>query len=299
MSDQEPKPVDPEAEALMAKFSEASKKNYKQQGIFYLNAYWTEFGAHAEKVWEYAHGFAKIDPLKDAGSELDEVQAHIFLEKFEKPMTALELRESLRSIDLNSNRKMSLLEFLIYKIGGDIKNLVSRPQGTIERFTEEFIQHEHKAQVDEQLENVKKSFHSSNERLLSAQESLQKCLTEIRKLEAEIAMYSEQAAGQGIKALKAQTMLNKLMNAGDHQDALNEAVIHAEAAVRKVKPAALAAKKALQEYMETHGPPDEDRVEIEVKRSVEVEFHDQGDVWWVERELEEIKKYKPNTKLWH
>jgi hypothetical protein len=282
----------------MAKFSEAGRKNYKQQGIFFLNAFWAEHEQHAEKVWEYAHAFAKIDPLKDAGSELDEVQAHIFLEKFERPMTALELRESLRTIDLNSNRKMCLLEYLLYKFGGSVETLMSRPQGTIERFTETMIQHEHKAQVDLHLEEVKVAFESSNKKLLAAQESLQKCLSEIRKLEAEIAMYSEQASGQGIKALKAQTMLNKLMNAGDHQDALNESVIHAEAAVRKVKPSALAARQALQEYIEAH-PPDEDRVEVEVKRSVDVEFHDQGDVWWVERELEEIKKYKPNTKLWH
>jgi hypothetical protein len=66
----------------------------------------------------------------------------------------------------------------------------------------------------------------------------------------------------------------------DHSD-LNAAVLRAEAAVRKAKNASEHARVMLE-----NAPHPE-----------KYEFHSQGGVWWVERELEEVKKYKPKKKM--
>jgi hypothetical protein len=41
----------------------------------------------------------------------------------------VELRESLRQIDKDFNKRMALVEFLLWKHGRSIKELLSRPQG--------------------------------------------------------------------------------------------------------------------------------------------------------------------------
>lgn len=117
---------------VMDEFTEVGHRPYSKQAVFFLNAYWAEHSSQAEMVWEYSRGFQDLDARKDEGCELDEFYSHKFLENFGEPMTALELRNKLRTIDINNDHHMSLLEFLLNRFEGDVETLMSRPQGANE-----------------------------------------------------------------------------------------------------------------------------------------------------------------------
>lgn len=62
-------------------FGRVTQKNYAEQAKFFLNAYWDEVKDDVETIYQYAQKFAQIDTEKRAaGSDIDELKAHIFLE---------------------------------------------------------------------------------------------------------------------------------------------------------------------------------------------------------------------------
>ena len=85
------------------------------------------------------------------------------------------------------------------------------------------------------------------------------CSTEISKIESEKRQLRELAAGTGIKAMKAKNELAQICNRD--MTSLNRALLTAEAAVRKAGGSGVDI------------PP--------------------GTLWWMQRELEEMKKYRP------
>jgi hypothetical protein len=213
---------------VMDEFTEVGHRPYSRQAVFFLNAYWAEHSDKAEQVWEYMHGFQDLDSKKDEGCDLDEFYAHKFLENFGETMTALELRNKLKLIDINNDHHMSLLEYLLNRYEGDVDTLMSRPQGT-------------------------------NEELEKAQRALDAVKAEIKRIEATKADLEEKSAKGGVKGNTAKQELFKLLN--EDPTELNRAVLTAEAAVRKAQ-----------------------KLDSQVA---------QGQVWWLGRELEEAKKYKP------
>ena len=72
-------------------------------------------GEKRENLWKYCARFVELDTAAGAGGhDLDEFAAHRFLEKAIKPMTIKELRSELDGIDIDDNKRMSLLEFLVF-----------------------------------------------------------------------------------------------------------------------------------------------------------------------------------------
>lgn len=66
----------------LSKFKEVTAKNYSDQAKFFLNAFWKEYSNDAEKIWVYTWKFIELDFEKGKeGSDLDEFNAHRFLEK--------------------------------------------------------------------------------------------------------------------------------------------------------------------------------------------------------------------------
>ena len=212
----------------MTHFSDVGHRPYSKQAVFWLNAYWAEHSSEAEKVWEYVRGFINLDSRKEEGCDLDEFYSHKFLEKFGETMTALELRNKLKTIDINNDHHMSLLEYLLNRYSGDVETLLSRPQGT-------------------------------NEELEKAQHALEVVQAEIKRIESTKTDLEEKAQAGGVKGNTAKQELFKLLNEDPLE--LNRAVITAEAAVRKAQ-----------------------KLDSKVA---------QGQVWWLDRELQEAKKYKP------
>lgn len=220
-------------EQQMQQFKRVTAKKYAEQAKFFLNAFWKEFSGEAENIWQWTLLIAKLDDEKKAeGCDLDEFKAHIFLEKLGETKRVVELREELRAIDMDKNRRMALIEFLLFKFGQSIQELLSRPQGT-----------------DEEMEK--------------AQAALDTVQTEINKIETKKTALKAVADGPaGVKANAAANELEQLLKS-DPTD-LNRAIISAEAAVRKAqKNPSLAAA---------------------------------GTSWFLSRELEESRKYKPSRK---
>jgi len=61
-----------------------------------------------------------------AGDSIDEFEAHKFLESFGETLTVIELREKLRKIDVNNDKRMALVEYLLFKY----------PQGSMQKLCE-------------------------------------------------------------------------------------------------------------------------------------------------------------------
>ncbi len=268
-------------EALI-KFTAIGHLQYKHQAMFYLNAYWREFGEkNKEKIWEYTHEMAKLDPKKEQGCELDELTAHKFLENVKEAMTAIELREELRKIDLNNDHHMSLLEYLVHRFGGDVLTLVTRPQENSLKVKE--------IDIEVTIQEFRRHIEEANRDLPKAQAALEQVRLEIAKIEATKRDLEEKSKLEGVKGKTNLQLLNAFLAEKHH--ALDESLIHAEAAVRIVKHTAEAQAKKLTEFISNSQNLSAGGVELSV--------HNQGSVWWVERELEEVKKYQPPKKSHH
>mmetsp|Transcript_37023 Transcript_37023/g.59303 ORF Transcript_37023/g.59303 Transcript_37023/m.59303 type:complete len:235 (-) Transcript_37023:215-919(-) len=115
---------------MMKEFANLGQKQaYSYQAKFFLNAFWKEFSNDAEKVWEFTHQFIELDKKGEKGSCLDEFQAHRLLEKQGTVLTVVEMRKALKDIDLDTDNKMSLVEYCVWRYKVDIETLMTRPQG--------------------------------------------------------------------------------------------------------------------------------------------------------------------------
>lgn len=102
-------------------FKALCKRPYDAQAKQFINAFWEKgisFKSNpdmCEKVWTYWELCAKLDAKKGKqGNALDEFEAHKFLEKEGQAMTVKDLRESLKAMDLDFDRHMALLEYLVF-----------------------------------------------------------------------------------------------------------------------------------------------------------------------------------------
>jgi hypothetical protein len=114
----------------LKEFSAVSKKlNYKQQAQFFLNAYWSEYGKEAETVYDFTSKFVELDKAGENGHSLDEFQSHRLLELTKNILTVIEMRKALKEIDIDTDNRMSLLEYCVWKYKLDLETLMTRPQG--------------------------------------------------------------------------------------------------------------------------------------------------------------------------
>eukprot|EP01112_Ceratiomyxa_fruticulosa_P015909 TRINITY_DN4757_c0_g1_i1.p1 TRINITY_DN4757_c0_g1~~TRINITY_DN4757_c0_g1_i1.p1 ORF type:complete len:223 (-),score=63.11 TRINITY_DN4757_c0_g1_i1:171-839(-) len=214
-------------------FNKVQARGYDGQAIFFLNAFWAEMGSDAELVWTWTNKFKELDKAGASdGNSLDEFWSHKFLETLGETMTVIKMREVLRQVDVNNDKRMSVLEYLLFRYQQTIKELLSRPQDT-------------------------------NDELIKAQEALRAVQAEIGKIEKKKEeLEAKIGDGSGVKANAAKNELEQLL-VKDNTD-LNRSLVTAEAAVRKAQkiPSVSA----------------------------------QGGIWWVNRELEEAKKYKPKPR---
>jgi hypothetical protein len=216
----------------LERFKQVTAKTYPDQAVFFLNAFWPELSGEAETIWGYLQRIITLDTQKGKqGCDLDEFSAHRFLEQSGETKRVVELRESLREIDKDFNKRMALVEFLLFRYKQSIKELLARPQGT-------------------------------NEELARAQEALRAVQAEIDKIEAKKKDLTAKSNAGGVKGMQAKNELEQLITQ-DNTD-LNRSLLTAEACVRKAQK--LGGTEA------------------------------QGALWLVNRELEEVKKYKPQRK---
>jgi len=105
------------------------KTNYANQAKFFLNAYWKEYGKEAENVWQFTQQFIELDKKSECGSNLDEFDAHRLLEKQGTVLTVIEMRTALKEIDVDTDNRMSLIEYCVWRYKVEVNELMTRPQG--------------------------------------------------------------------------------------------------------------------------------------------------------------------------
>jgi hypothetical protein len=105
-------------------------KTYKEQAVWFLNCFWEEFAEkEAELFWAYVLKNSELDlESHEQGSGLDEMKAHVFLEKFDETLTVRDMRDKLRStgaIGQNERPKtVPLTHYLLYKYNVNWHTLV-------------------------------------------------------------------------------------------------------------------------------------------------------------------------------
>jgi len=242
----------------LAAFSEVGHKPFAFQAQFFLNAFWTEFSAHADVIYTVLWEHMKMAEMRTQGvqylhqyvegCDLDfDMSLYVFeqLGKFYEDgknrsrwgefkqampteMTALRRKQELRDkVDVNFDGRMCFLELLLYQYGQTVPELMRRPQGT-------------------------------NEALAKAQQALDEVNKQINAYETEKARLEKDAKGSGTKALTAKNQLAQL-DASPLSENLRAGLIKAEAALRRAQ----------------RGGGD---------------GNPQGSLWWLNRELEEKKK---------
>eukprot|EP01089_Gocevia_fonbrunei_P007764 TRINITY_DN1903_c0_g1_i1.p1 TRINITY_DN1903_c0_g1~~TRINITY_DN1903_c0_g1_i1.p1 ORF type:complete len:291 (+),score=111.70 TRINITY_DN1903_c0_g1_i1:91-963(+) len=275
-----------------AKLEALCSRKYKDQGVWFLNAYWNSFGEkEANNIWEYVHKMGEFDLEKHAeGSQLDELNAHRFLEKFDKTLTVSALRTKLQSAGVDRNTKtkyIPLTHFLVIHYDANWKTLVNASIGDPTEVE--------KAQ--KMLEEVQALFAELNRTADIARQAEAELDAALRELKAQEDEYNSTTENLKRKSEEGgQVSRNRAKNElaqhlGQDPLPLRRAKITTEAAHKKAdkaKQEAEAAEAAARQRLE------EAEAYLEEVRSRPGSA--KGALWWIDRELHEAKAFLPQAK---
>jgi len=315
------------------KLTTLCKKTYKEQAIWFLNASWETSGqGSAEDLWKYVHKANELDlQKKNAGSEFDELNMHRFLESFKNERTVKELRDELRKVGVDNFKFIPLTMFLIWHYRFDWHKLVHASQGdNAAAIAKASAMLEHsQAACDEALRLANEATASEKAAKARAAEA-EKAEADLKKADDELAAaLAELKAQEDAFNNKTEDLKRKSEEGSTVQrnKAANELAQHlasdplplrkakttTEAAKRKAEKArapfaeATAKAQAAADAAEAARQAAEDAVE-EARRQVQeaedyleeqkrtVAAAGQGTLWWLDRELQEQKKYMPQSK---
>jgi len=202
-------------------------------------------------------------------------------------MTVIEMREKFRKIDADFNKRMSLLEYLMFRYNIEPHAMVTAPQGG----DQEQI---NKAQA--MVDSAQKAVDEMNAALAAAQAAENENKAALDELRAQEKAFEDKKAAlertkndTSIGIVKRNSAANQLdQMLSEDPLPLRKAKINQAAAVKKcekaTKAADAAAKNAenkLQEALDF------------LQRAKQSGGVARGAIWWMERELTEKKKYLP------
>jgi len=288
----------------LAKLKSLSKKTYGEQAKWFLNAFWAakpKFGDNKkelEQIWTYCQNMTKLDKEGEAGSCLEEFTAHRFLEKNTQALTWTDMRDALKELDIDFDKKVSLTEFLIHHYKVDWKYLVNSTQ-SCNKEAAAAIKRAEQAVADAQAKRdvcVQKLSQASEDEAaaVAAEEEAKKAHgaemaaeSEVKAILAKIQGYEDALAKRAaklqaiiddpssgnVKKMKAKHELMDLKNGSRarrkgisecNPELLRKAKIDQKAAVRKQKRATAKAKEAATAAEEARLHAEETRKEAEV-----------------------------------
>ncbi|EKE42129.1 hypothetical protein ENUP19_0304G0029 [Entamoeba nuttalli] len=273
------------------KLQDLCNKKYKEQAIWFLNAYWLENGeAEAENVWDYCNKFGEFDPENHAdGCSLDELNIHRILEHYNEHQTIQQFRESLRNQQFEFKKLFALCVFLAWHYKMPLKKLINAPQGA------------QSAEMQKAQEMVDQVSVLLNEAVKKADEAtkrdkeLETALNALKKEEDEFNKKTEQLKAQieketgVVKKNRAQAELAQHIESDPLP--LRKAKITCEAAKKKSEKARIEAETAAEEMKKKMEEAEEYLNQQKVAAAA-----GQGLMWWMQRELEEKKKFMPKKK---
>jgi len=222
-------------EEMQAKFKEITLTSVPEQAKYFLREFVGEFVGKFDDVLTLSEEFmvAAGGGARDSVQELDEQQAHIFLEKRGEPITVKDMRDRLREIDLDMNHKVAFIEYMMFSSKKTLAELFADKPENMKALL---------AKLDEAIDS-----HNAVLAKRKAEADKEKELDELSK-------------GTGVKALKAKAELEQLR--ARRQTALNMAEARAAALKRKA-----------QKELDNGDPMAEEmkKLEIEKKQQAEAE----------------------------
>jgi len=274
---------------------------YQDQAKFFLNAFWTELGSKGELIFEQWQKFIELDKQQynalpegkkaevwTEGSALDEFWSHKYLETIGKTLSVVQFRQEFKKIDANTDKKMGMVEFLLWEYAQTVKELLLRPQGSGDG--SEVL----KAQA--LLDEVSKSFAEAEKKKNELEKAEAELKAELAKLKEQEDAYNAKteelkvkSEGAGVSAMRAKNELAQHL--GEDPLPLRKAKLSTEAATKKAEKARALAEKAVEEC---------------AKRLEEAEAYLKeqmakgggptlGTFFWMDRELKEKKKFMPTS----
>jgi len=266
-------------DASLALFNKISKEGFSKQAVFFLNAFWAEYGNQAEFIYsvhwdvikrvDMFHRNIAYIHLYQEGNDLDFDMGLYFFEQLVKRcdseklakdpqykgsipqmMTSIVRKKELRDkVDVNFDGRVGFLEYLLYQYNASPKDLMDRSMN--------------EPAEDEDIRKAREALEEVNKRI-AAYEAEKQRLTE----------QAESGATQIIK-LKAVNLLAQL-GASPLWEALQKALITAEAAVR-------IATKAAKARGGVVGGGGAAAAAGKAART-------DGTIWWMNREIQEKKE---------
>jgi len=280
------------------KFKEFTNRAYADQAKAFLNAYWYQHEGEAENLWKWYNKFVELDLEKGKeGKDLDEFNAHRFLEWLGETKTIKEMREQITQADLDFNKRLALVEYALWKFNHKVEEFVKKPQGDSKE-VQKLQDLLNKIQVD--LEEAQKKAEEASNKEQVAKKAEAELKSELDNLKAQEDAYKKKTEeltkrseeGGVVSRNKAKAELAQHLAADPLP--LSRAKITTEAATKK-------AQKARQEAEESRKKADDavDKLAAQFKdaeeKLAEAKSNGvaEGNIWWMERELAEKKKYMP------
>lgn len=273
----------------MDKLKNLSAQTYKQQAIFFLNSTWDHLGEkESENVWSYVSDMVELDEKNGKeGCELEELIAHRFLERRGETLTVREMREVLREIDIDTNKNVSLSEYLIFRYKLDwhpyVNNSLADP---------------------EELREAQRLLDAAQARMKEAvavADTARAAEAEVRATLAELEA-QQKAYDDRTEELKQKSETGGLVARNRAKNELEQhlasdptplarAKINQGAAVRKAEKARKAVEPAEEAAIAAYNEADAYLKEVASRTGSA-----QGGVWWLQRELHESKKFLPQAR---
>jgi len=320
-------------------FKKITSKTHTEQAIWFLNGFWNEGASeNAEDIWEACHTMMEIqmgikimygrkllDDEKDVKerNDIDQFQAHRFLEHFGETKTASQLRRELKTIDLDKDNRLCLSEYLVSKYNKTVADLISAPQGssTPEQKAALAAAEAKIKECSDQLnvaqEEAKKAadaLEASNQAEAKLKEAQDAVAAALAELEAEEKKYHGAIAKQesiiaddskgGVARNRARATLAQLKS--EDPLPLSRAKITQAAALKKAKKQTKKAGRARNKAQGAAMSAANAQREAEaVLKATEEAFNKlrramggtaNGQLWWMERKMKEIKKFMPKGK---
>jgi len=273
-------------------FKEFTARNYAEQGKAFLNAYWKEHEGDAEKVWLWANKFTELDlDKKGEGSDLDEFNAHRFLESLPETKTVRQMRTEIVAADLDFNKRLALLEYCIWRFNHTVTDFVKRPQGGDSKTQAEL------KKAEQMLAQVKTAFEAATATADAARKAQRELDAALKELKAQEDAYNTKTAdltqrsetGGNVSRNKAKNELAQHL--AEDPLPLRRAKITTEAAKKKAD-AAKAAAEAAEDDARKKLKEAEEYLEM-LRKQPGAQY---GALWWIDRELAEKRKYLPQRK---
>jgi len=295
-------------------------KTYKEQAVWFLNAYWDQFQSEGESIWGFVLKHTSLDLQNGAGGAgLDELNAHRFLESIHETHTVIALRETLRATGAISAsdrpKTVPITHYLLFRFKvnwhqlvntkGDNSAEIAEAQRLLDGVTKAFAESERQAHLARVAENEARVQEAP---FKAAQEELEAAVADVKRQEDErnnktTELQRKSSEGSVVQQNKAKAELAQHL--AEDPLPLRKAKITLEAARKKAEKArapfeaATKAAEAARDKAEEALADAQRRVEEAEAYLAEVKAKPgspHGAIWWIERELQEQKKYLPSSK---